>query len=136
MDVCKCNVRRFVYCRIGRLGARATGDACRAGQPSLGHLARHHGAQAPQALASGQAQLLEFVATGAALPLVLERLARFVEEHGDDLLASILLLDRDGVHLRHGAAPSLPEAYCTAIDGAEIGPSVGSCGTAAYAASA
>ena len=27
----------------------------------------------------------------------------------------------DGKHLRHGAAPSLPEAYCEAIDGAEIG---------------
>ena len=56
----------------------------------------------------------------------------FVEEHGDDVLASILLLDRDGRHLRHGAAPSLPAAYCEAIDGVAIGPSVGSCGTAAY----
>ena len=39
---------------------------------------------------------------------------------------------RDGVHLRHGAAPSLPAAYCEAIDGIAIGPSVGSCGTAAF----
>ncbi|MDX6540971.1 MAG: hypothetical protein QOI71_2581, partial [Gaiellales bacterium] len=84
------------------------------------------------ALAAGQAELLGFVAGGAALPRVLDHLARFVEEHGDDVLASILLLDRDGVHLRHGAAPSLPDAYCTAIDGIRIGPGVGSCGTAAY----
>ena len=48
------------------------------------------------------------------------------------MLASILLLDRDGQHLRHGAAPSLPAAYCQAIDGLRIGPKVGSCGTAAY----
>lgn len=48
------------------------------------------------------------------------------------MLASILLLDRDGVHLRHGAAPSLPAAYSQAIDGVSIGPNVGSCGTAAY----
>ena len=34
--------------------------------------------------------------------------------------------------LRHGAAPSLPVAYTDAIDGVEIGPAVGSCGTAAY----
>ena len=61
-----------------------------------------------QALAAGQAELLEFVAGGAELPRVLEKVARFVEEHGGDVLASILLLDRDGVHLRHGAAPSLP----------------------------
>ena len=85
-----------------------------------------------QALAAGQAELLEFVAGGAVLPRVLDHLARFVEEHGDDVLASILLLDRDGVHLRHGAAPSLPADYCEAIDGIAIGPSVGSCGTAAY----
>ena len=48
------------------------------------------------------------------------------------VLGSVLLLDEDGRHLRHGAAPSLPREYCAAIDGAEIGPSVGSCGTAAY----
>lgn len=51
-----------------------------------------------------------------------------------DVLGSILLLDTDGKHLRHGAAPSLPDAYNAAIDGAEIGPCVGSCGTAAYTA--
>ena len=86
-----------------------------------------------QALAAAQAQLLEFIASGAPLPRVLDRLARFVEEHAQhDLLASILLLDRDGRHLRHGAAPSLPGFYTEAVDGIEIGPSVGSCGTAAY----
>jgi PAS domain S-box-containing protein len=85
-----------------------------------------------EGLSAGQADLLEFIATGAALPAVLERLARFVEEHAAGVLASILLLDPDGLHLRHGAAPSLPAAYCEAIDGVAIGPSVGSCGTAAY----
>jgi diguanylate cyclase (GGDEF)-like protein/PAS domain S-box-containing protein len=86
-----------------------------------------------QALASGQAQLLAFVAAGAALPLVLDRLAHFVEEHAEgDLLASIQLVDPDGVRLRHGAAPSLPAAYNEAIDGIAIGPLVASCGTAAY----
>ncbi|ATY31121.1 hybrid sensor histidine kinase/response regulator [Sphingomonas psychrotolerans] len=46
------------------------------------------------------------------------------------VLGSILLLD--GSHLRHGAGPSLPEAYNAAIDGIPIGPAVGSCGTAAF----
>ena len=63
---------------------------------------------------------------------MLESLTRYVEENGDHVLASILLVDHDGLHLRHGAAPSLPASYCDAIDGAPIGPSVGSCGTAAY----
>ena len=46
------------------------------------------------------------------------------------MLTSILLLE--GSTLRHGAAPNLPPAYCSAIDGSEIGPREGSCGTAAF----
>jgi PAS domain S-box-containing protein len=45
---------------------------------------------------------------------------------------SLLLLDADGIHLRHGAASSLPESYNRALDGLTIGPSVGSCGTAVH----
>ena len=48
------------------------------------------------------------------------------------MLCSILLLDPDGLHVRHGAAPSLPRAFVEAIDGQPIGPSAGSCGTAAF----
>ena len=48
------------------------------------------------------------------------------------VLGSILLLDDKGKHLNTGAAPSLPELYCAAIDGGEIGPCAGSCGTAAF----
>jgi GAF domain-containing protein len=48
------------------------------------------------------------------------------------MLGSVLLLSDDGNHIRHGAAPSLPEQYVKAIDGAPIGPKNGSCGTAMY----
>ena len=44
------------------------------------------------------------------------------------------MLDAKTNRLRHGAAPSLPKTYTQAIDGAAIGPCVGSCGTAAYRA--
>lgn len=65
---------------------------------------------------------------------ILDEYLRQVEAAADaELLTSILLLDESGRHLVHGAAPSLPKAYCAAIDGIEIGPEVGSCGTAAYA---
>ncbi len=84
------------------------------------------------ALASGQAELLELVASGTPLPTVLDALTQFVERHSERVLASVLLLDEDGLHLRHGSAPSLPVAYSEAIDGVAIGPAVGSCGTAAY----
>lgn len=48
--------------------------------------------------------------------------------------ASVLWLSPDGIHLRHIASPTLPKSYTDAIDGIEIGPNVGSCGTAAYSA--
>jgi PAS domain S-box-containing protein len=70
------------------------------------------------------------VAKGDSLTEILDSLCRLVEEPAKGVLASILLLDGD--RLRHGGAPSLPKAYTDAINGAAIGPSAGSCGTAAY----
>ena len=70
---------------------------------------------------------------GDSLEDVLTKHLLVVEEMSDiEILTSILLLSPDGKHLTHGAAPSLPQPYREAIDGAEIGPSAGSCGTAAY----
>lgn len=80
-------------------------------------------------------RVLELAVADSPLEKTLGELLRIVETTSrTGVLGSILLLDPDGKHLRHGAAPSLPEAYCAAIDGAEIGPRVGSCGTAAYTA--
>src|SRR5438477_11745805 len=42
------------------------------------------------------------------------------------MLCSIFLLDEDGLHLRYGVAPNLPQAYQAATDGTCIGPNVGS----------
>ena len=86
-----------------------------------------------EAMLAGQNQVLEQVVAGAPLGDTLTGLVRLIEAHaGGELTASILLLDADGVHLRHGAAPNLPESYNRAIDGLAIGPSQGSCGTAAF----
>jgi GAF domain-containing protein len=64
---------------------------------------------------------------------ILNEYLREVEAAADgELLTSILLLDAQGRHLAHCAAPSLPAAYCAGIDGSEIGPAEGSCGTAAF----
>lgn len=76
--------------------------------------------------------ILELIATGAALRQTLNAIVSGVEAENRAMLCSILLLDRDGRHLRTGAAPSLPEFYNDAVDGVEIGDGVGSCGTAAY----
>ena len=83
-------------------------------------------------LRDGQAQILEMIAMSAPLEAILDALARLVESQLNGILCSVLLLDEEGRRLRHAAAPSLAPDYIKAIDGAEIGPSVGSCGTAAY----
>lgn len=83
-------------------------------------------------LAVGQVRILELIATGSPLRQTLDALLVFLERDLPEMLCSILLLDDDGARLRYGSAPSLPEAYSKAIDGAVIGPSSGSCGTAAY----
>ena len=70
------------------------------------------------------------VSRGDSLAEILDSLCRFVEGQAGGVLASISLLDGD--RLRRGAAPSLPKAFTDAINGAAIGPSAGSCGTAAY----
>jgi two-component system cell cycle sensor histidine kinase/response regulator CckA len=81
---------------------------------------------------AGQRAVLESIATGASLPRVLEEIVLLIEQQSAGLLCSILLLDDN--RLRHGAAPHLPTAYVRAIDGSQIGPQAGSCGTAAHTA--
>jgi PAS domain S-box-containing protein len=81
---------------------------------------------------AGQQEVLEMIATGVSLDAVLTRLVLLVERHSNGMLCSVLLLDEDGVHLRQGAAPSLPASFNQAIEGAPIGPRAGSCGTAMY----
>src|SRR5882762_3885575 len=87
-----------------------------------------------EALLAGQKRVLEMVAKGDALPRILDALCRVVDEHSSDALSSFLLLDASGTRLRHGAAPRLPKSYIDAIDGVAIGPTGGSCITAAYRA--
>lgn len=78
----------------------------------------------------GQHSILELIALGTPLTVLLEQTVRFIELNAPGLLASVLLLDADGVTLRHGAAPSLPESFNRAINGVRAGEGVGSCGTA------
>ena len=85
------------------------------------------------AILDGQRRALEMAVNGDPLGPVLEVFVKAVEAQSiDGAISTILILDRDGRHLRHGAAPSVPESYIRAIDGIEIGPGVGSCGTSAF----
>jgi len=83
-------------------------------------------------LAAGQHDILEGIAAQRPLAESLERIARLHETMNPGALCSLLLLDDDGRHVLHGAAPSLPDAYNRALHGLEIGEAHGSCGTAAW----
>jgi diguanylate cyclase (GGDEF)-like protein/PAS domain S-box-containing protein len=83
-------------------------------------------------LEAGQHEILEGVAAQRPLAESLDRIARLHETMNPGALCSLLLLDDDGRHVLHGAAPSLPDAYNRAMHGQEIGEAHGSCGTAAW----
>ncbi|MFH9613555.1 SpoIIE family protein phosphatase [Streptomyces pratensis] len=85
-----------------------------------------------QRLTAEHRVLLEQIVRQAPLAEVLEGMAKAIEDLSPDVLVSVLLADAEGLRLRHGAAPSLPDFYNQAIDGIATGDGVGSCGTAAH----
>lgn len=76
--------------------------------------------------------MLAYLASDRPLPDILAQFVCSYEAMVPGMTGSVLLMDPDGQHLRHGAAPHLPADYCAAIDGSAIGPAAGSCGTSAY----
>jgi diguanylate cyclase (GGDEF)-like protein len=78
-----------------------------------------------------QTEVLEAIARGKALDEVGTILCRRIEAVAPGVICSILRIDDEG-KVRPLAAPSLPSPYSAALDGVSIGPSVGSCGTAAW----
>ena len=84
-----------------------------------------------QMLAS-ETRVLEMMGSDAPLSAVLAEICLMMEGLLDGVLCSVLLLEDDEAHLRHGAGPNLPESYVQALDGIAIGPACGSCGTAAF----
>ena len=78
-----------------------------------------------------QNTVLEELVSGASLENVSEFICKKAEFITRDVISTILRVDQNGL-LHPLAAPSLPQYYSDALDGIAIGPSVGSCGTAAY----
>ena len=85
-----------------------------------------------EALLAGEKQLLEMVATGVPLKEILNALCLIIQEQRSGTLASVLLLNPDGLHLDSIAGPSLPNEWIQQMEKLPIGPCAGSCGTAAY----
>lgn len=129
--------------RVVRLdGTRQIAARGYAEKDARGEVVRLHGLvvdvtdrqRAEMALAAEKA-VVESIARDKAKEETLALVCRGIEAQSQKgMLVSALLLDAETSCLRHGAAPSLPEAYNRAIDGLRIGPGVGSCGTAAFTA--
>lgn len=63
---------------------------------------------------------------------MLAAIALIVESKNPGMRCSILLVDPKTNCVSVGAGPSLPQEYNDAVEGLQIGPTVGSCGTAAF----
>jgi signal transduction histidine kinase len=84
------------------------------------------------AMLDAQGEIIDAIAAGTELRQTLRSVALIIERLTPPAICSIHLLDADGVHLRHGGSPSLPDSYNNFIHGLPIGPCAGSCGTAAF----
>lgn len=83
-------------------------------------------------LERGRSEVLRMVAQGHDIEVILNTLCKNAKHHNPELFCSILTLDRENQSLHPLASYALPKEYCDAIDGVQIGSSVGSCGTAAF----
>ncbi|MEL0635326.1 diguanylate cyclase [Marinomonas sp. TI.3.20] len=79
-----------------------------------------------------RSDMLEMVARSSSLQDVLTMIVQQVQRESPQSLCSVLLFDKEAQRLLLGAAPDLPAFYSQAIHGVPIGPTVGSCGAAAY----
>ncbi|MEO8906067.1 MAG: response regulator [Polyangiaceae bacterium] len=80
-----------------------------------------------------QRDVLELIATGQSLDLVLHELVLSMERAHPGMRGSILVVEADGEHLHTAAAPNLPAEYQALVEQlACVGPCAGGCGTACF----
>ncbi|HMO50572.1 MAG TPA: PAS domain-containing protein [Kiritimatiellia bacterium] len=76
--------------------------------------------------------ILLLINQGASLEMILHALIESIEKLLPGALCSVLFLDDAKQRFIGSIAPHLPPAYNQSLIGLEVGPCVGSCGTAAY----
>ena len=84
-----------------------------------------------EALLAGEKRVLEMVAWGSPLPVVLDALCRLVDESAAGCFCSILYVDPAVTTFQLGAAPSLPPGYNEAMDGRPLYRDGGPCALSA-----
>ncbi|GGO68614.1 sensor histidine kinase [Bowmanella pacifica] len=84
------------------------------------------------AVETGRNNAFNLWVIGAPLDKVLTALVSAIEDASEDLRCSIMLMNPNGKTMSSLVGPSMPKDYMQAVDGIEIGPTVGSCGACAY----
>jgi len=74
----------------------------------------------------------DMIGRGAPLHDVLSEVCHTLERYDPSLMASVLQRDARSNTFHSGVGPSFPEAYLKSVDGAPIGPGIGTCGPAAW----
>jgi len=85
-----------------------------------------------EAILEGHNQVLKLLASGKPLTETLDNLVKILESQLIQSRCSILILDKTGKYFSIGASPSLPDSYCSAIDGLPVSPDIGPCAMAAF----
>ncbi len=85
-----------------------------------------------QLFAQAQSDILESIARGADLAQVSLALVKLVETQFPQTIGVITLLNDAGTKLQRGIASQLSDDFLDAVNGIEVGPAVGSCGTAVF----
>ena len=74
----------------------------------------------------------DLIGRGASLREVFVEALASVERYDPSIKASVRLLDRTSRTLHSAFGPSLPDDYLASLNGAPIGPNVGTCGPASW----
>ncbi len=77
-------------------------------------------------------KILEMIAQHWSLDFISNTIVETVEQHIENCLVSILLLDREKGTLHNLSAPNVPKSLTQALEGLNIGPNICSCSTAAH----
>ncbi|MFC6644994.1 putative bifunctional diguanylate cyclase/phosphodiesterase [Granulicella cerasi] len=78
-----------------------------------------------------QQEILDMIASGCTMAETAEHVCRYAERFAPGAICTVIRVDHEGV-LHPLAGPSIPPEYSAALEGVRVGPTSGSCGTAAY----
>ncbi|MEO5682542.1 MAG: PAS domain S-box protein [Chitinophagaceae bacterium] len=86
-----------------------------------------------QMLLSLEKEVLELnINADASLKNTVDYFLSGMEKFNPGLICSVLLLDEDGKSIKHLSSPSLAAGFIKKINGLQVGPEAGSCGTAIF----